>query len=177
MSTTTWIILGVIVVLVLWIIMIYNGLVAMRQRVNQAFADIDVQMKMRHDLIPNLVETVKGYASHERGTLEAVIKARQTAIQAQSGGVAAQAAASRPVAATARGTACGRPSPPAGRSPPPSPDRRRAKCYARVSYAHFPHDAATENVGADSKRCPVGWVVAPAQFQQLNVKAWLMRRI
>src|SRR4029453_7904591 len=93
MSTTTWIILGVIVLLVLWIIVVYNGLVAMRQRVNQAFADIDVQMKQRHDLIPNLVETVKGYASHERGTLEAVIKARNTAIQAGSGGVAAQAAA------------------------------------------------------------------------------------
>src|SRR5712672_2612054 len=93
MSTTGWIVLGVIVVIVLAVIMIYNGLVAMRQRVNQSFADIDVQLKQRHDLIPNLVETVKGYASHERGTLEAVIKARQTAIQAQSGGVAAQAAA------------------------------------------------------------------------------------
>jgi LemA protein len=62
MSTTTWIILGVIVVLILWIIMIYNGLVAMRQRVGQSFADIDVQLKQRHDLIPNLIETVKGYA-------------------------------------------------------------------------------------------------------------------
>src|SRR3954449_5748457 len=82
MSTTTWIVLGVIVLLVLWIIVVYNGLVAMRQRVNQSFADIDVQMKQRHDLIPNLVETVKGYAGHERGTLEAVIKARQSAIAA-----------------------------------------------------------------------------------------------
>ena len=93
MSTTTWIVLGVIVLLVLWIIVVYNGLVAMRQRVNQSFADIDVQMKQRHDLIPNLVETVKGYAGHERGTLEAVIKARNTAIQSGSSGVAAQAAA------------------------------------------------------------------------------------
>jgi LemA protein len=93
MSTSTWIILGVIVVLVVWVIMVYNGLVAMRQRVNQAFADIDVQMKQRHDLIPNLVETVKGYAGHERGTLEAVIKARNTAVAAQTGGVPAQAAA------------------------------------------------------------------------------------
>jgi LemA protein len=93
MSTTTWIILGVIVLFVAWIIVIYNGLVAMRQRVNQAFADVDVQMKQRHDLIPNLVETVKGYAGHERNTLEAVIKARNMAIQAQSGGVPAQAAA------------------------------------------------------------------------------------
>jgi len=92
-TVTTWIIIGAIVLLVLWIIMIYNGLVAMRQRVNQAFSDIDVQTKQRHDLIPNLVETVKGYASHERGTLEAVVKARNVAVTAQSGGVAAQAAA------------------------------------------------------------------------------------
>ena len=76
MSTTAWIVLGVIVVVVIWAITIYNGLVAMRQRVNQSFADIDVQLKQRHDLIPNLVETVKGYAAHERGTLEAVIQAR-----------------------------------------------------------------------------------------------------
>ena len=82
MSTTGWIILGVIVVVVLWAITIYNGLVALRQRANQAFADIDVQLKQRHDLIPNLVETVKGYASHERGTLEAVVQARNAAIAA-----------------------------------------------------------------------------------------------
>jgi LemA protein len=92
-TVTTWIIIGAIVLFVLWIIMIYNGLVAMRQRVSQAFSDIDVQTKQRHDLIPNLVETVKGYASHERGTLEAVVKARNAAVTAQSGGVAAQAAA------------------------------------------------------------------------------------
>ncbi len=82
MSTTGWIILGVAVVVVIWAISVYNGLVAMRQRTNQAFADIDVQLKQRHDLIPNLVETVKGYATHERGTLEAVIAARNTAIAA-----------------------------------------------------------------------------------------------
>ena len=82
MSTTSWIILGAIVVLVLWAITIYNGLVALRQRANQAFADIDVQLKQRHDLIHNLVETVKGYASHERSTLEAVVQARNAAIAA-----------------------------------------------------------------------------------------------
>jgi LemA protein len=82
MSTTGWVILGVIVVIVIWAISVYNGLVAMRQRTNQAFADIDVQLKQRHDLIPNLVETVKGYAAHESGTLQAVIAARQTAVSA-----------------------------------------------------------------------------------------------
>jgi LemA protein len=91
MSTAGWIVLGVIVVIVLWVVTVYNGLVAMRQRVGQAFADIDVQLKQRHDLIPNLVETVKGYAAHERGTLEAVIQARNTAMAAQ--GPAQQAAA------------------------------------------------------------------------------------
>ncbi len=92
-SVITWIVIGAIVLLILWIIMIYNGLVAMRQRVNQAFSDIDVQTKQRHDLIPNLVETVKGYAGHERGTLEAVIKARNAAVSAQGSGPAAQAQA------------------------------------------------------------------------------------
>src|SRR2546423_11791395 len=89
--SSTWIIIGVLVVLVVWIIAIYNGLVAMRQRVNQSFADVDVQLKQRHDLVPNLVETVKGYAGHERGTLEAVVQARNAAIAAQ--GPAAQAQA------------------------------------------------------------------------------------
>jgi LemA protein len=82
MSTTGWVVLGVIVVIVFWAISIYNGLVAMRQRTNQAFADIDVQLKQRSDLIPNLVETVKGYAAHERGTLEAVVNARNAALAA-----------------------------------------------------------------------------------------------
>jgi len=82
MSTTSWVVLGVIAVIVVWAISIYNRLVAMRQRTNQAFADIDVQLKQRHDLVPNLVETVKGYAAHERGTLEAVVQARNAAIAA-----------------------------------------------------------------------------------------------
>jgi LemA protein len=83
MSTTGWIILGVIVVIVLWVVSVYNGLIAMGQRVGQSFADIDVQLRQRHDLIPNLVETVKGYAAHERGTLEAVVQARSAAMNAQ----------------------------------------------------------------------------------------------
>src|SRR5512141_2966689 len=83
MSTTGWVVLGIVVVIVIWAISIYNGLVAMRQRVNQSFADIDVQLKLRHDLIPNLVETVKGYAAHERGTLDDVVKARNAAMSAQ----------------------------------------------------------------------------------------------
>ena len=91
MSTSTWIVLGVIALLVIWVIILYNGLVAMRQRVNQAFADVDVQLKQRHDLVPNLVETVKGYASHERGTLEAVVQARNAAMTAQGPAQMAQA--------------------------------------------------------------------------------------
>jgi LemA protein len=89
--TSTLIILAIIAGLIFWAISIYNGLVAMRQRVGQAFADVDVQLKQRHDLIPNLIETVKGYAAHERGTLEAVVQARNAAIAAQ--GPASQAAA------------------------------------------------------------------------------------
>ncbi len=91
--TFVWIIVGLIVLLAIWLIMTYNGLIAMRQRVNQAFSDVDVQTKQRHDLVPNLVETVKGYAGHERGTLEAVVQARNAAVTAQAAGVAAQAAA------------------------------------------------------------------------------------
>jgi LemA protein len=91
MSTSTLIVLAIIVVVVLWVITVYNGLVTMRQRVNQSFADIDVQLRQRHDLIPNLVETVKGYAAHERGTLDEVVKARNAAATAQ--GPAQQAAA------------------------------------------------------------------------------------
>jgi LemA protein len=86
-----WVLLGLLAVLVVYAIITYNGLVALRARVNQAFADIDVQLKQRHDLIPNLVETVKGYAAHERGTLEAVVEARNAAVAAH--GPAQQASA------------------------------------------------------------------------------------
>jgi LemA protein len=79
-----WIFLAVIAALVVWAIGIYNGLVAARNRFKNAFSQIDVQLKRRYDLIPNLVETAKGYIKHERETLEAVIKARNQAVAAAS---------------------------------------------------------------------------------------------
>ena len=75
------VVLGAIVIF--WLIGIYNGLVRLRNEVKNAWAQIDVQLKRRHDLIPNLVETVKGYAGHEKGTLEAVIQARSRAVSAE----------------------------------------------------------------------------------------------
>jgi LemA protein len=86
-----WILIGVIVVIALFLIVVYNRLVSLRQVVGQSWSDISVQLKQRHDLIPNLVETVKGYAAHERGTLEAVTQARNAAVTAS--GPQAQAAA------------------------------------------------------------------------------------
>src|SRR5437764_8431347 len=77
--------------LLIWIIGGYNRLVALRNRFKNAYAQIDVQLKRRHDLIPNLVETAKGYIKHERETLEAVIKARQVAVDARTVGEAARA--------------------------------------------------------------------------------------
>jgi LemA protein len=81
---TTYIILGVIAVLVLWLIAVFNSLVRLHNRVKEAWSDINVQLRRRHDLIPNLVETVKGYAAHEAGVLEAVTKARTEAVAAGS---------------------------------------------------------------------------------------------
>jgi len=75
-----WIVVGVGVLVVFWFFGLYNGLVRLKNTGKEAWAQIDVQLKRRHDLIPNLVETAKGYMSHERETLEAVIKARQTAV-------------------------------------------------------------------------------------------------
>ena len=89
---TLIIILGVVVVaLVLWFFGAYNGLIRLRNTVQEAWAQIDVELKRRHDLIGNLVETVKGYAAHERGTLEDVMKARSAAM-APGQGPAQQAA-------------------------------------------------------------------------------------
>ena len=75
--------LAVIAVIAFWLIGAYNGLVRLKNQVKNAWAQIDVQLKRRHDLIPNLVETVKGYAGHEKTTLENVVKARGAAVQAQ----------------------------------------------------------------------------------------------
>jgi LemA protein len=85
------IILGLIVLVAVLAIGIYNNLVKLRQVTRQAFADVDVQLKQRHDLVPNLVATVKGYAAHEAGTLEKVVQARNAAVNAH--GVAEQAQA------------------------------------------------------------------------------------
>jgi LemA protein len=77
------VIIGLALVVAVILIGIYNRLVSLRQTTNQSWSDVDVQLKQRHDLIPNLVETVKGYASHERGTLDAVIQARNAALTAK----------------------------------------------------------------------------------------------
>lgn len=89
--TVLYVLLGALAIVVVFLIGIYNSLVSKKQRCNQAFADIDVQLKQRQNLIPNLVETVKGYASHERETLDAVIQARNSAVSAESPGDMAQA--------------------------------------------------------------------------------------
>ncbi|MBU1350926.1 MAG: LemA family protein [Gammaproteobacteria bacterium] len=97
MSTTAWIVLGVVVVALVWAVAVYNRLVQLRNRIANAFGQIDVQLKRRYDLIPNLVEVARGYLAHEAATLEAVIKAR-----GQAQGAAAAVRAS-PESASAMG--------------------------------------------------------------------------
>jgi LemA protein len=82
MSTILWIIIIIVVVAVLWVIAAFNGLVTLKNRAKEAWADIDVQLKRRYDLIPNLVEIVKGYAAHERELFEKVTQARTAAMSA-----------------------------------------------------------------------------------------------
>jgi LemA protein len=89
MSTGGWIFLALVVALVAWVVAIFNGLVTLRNRFKNAFAQIDVQLKRRYDLIPNLVEAAKGYLAHERQTLEAVIAARGAAVSAAQRAAAA----------------------------------------------------------------------------------------
>lgn len=90
-STILWIIIGIIVAIILWLIGVYNGLIKLKNRTQEAWSDIDVQLKRRYDLIPNLIETVKGYASHEKQLFENVTRARAQAMQSQ--GVAEKAQA------------------------------------------------------------------------------------
>jgi len=80
----TWITIIVVAVIAIWFVALYNGLVRLKQICNEAWAQIDVQLKRRHDLIPNLVETAKGYMTHERETLESVIQARNAAVASTS---------------------------------------------------------------------------------------------
>src|SRR5438445_12971214 len=75
-----WILLGAVILVVLWLVFTYNGLITARNRTQEAWSEIDVELKRRHDLIPNLVNTVSGYMGHERGTLEAVTNARANAV-------------------------------------------------------------------------------------------------
>ncbi|HXJ48129.1 MAG TPA: LemA family protein, partial [Candidatus Acidoferrum sp.] len=82
-----WVVVAVIVILVVgWLVLTYNGLVTARNRTQEAWSEIDVELKRRHDLIPNLVNTVQGYMGHERGTLEAVTNARAGAVSAGATG-------------------------------------------------------------------------------------------
>src|SRR5208337_2009937 len=85
------IVLGILVLLVIFVISMYNSLVRLKVTCDNAWADIDVQLKRRYDLIPNLVETVKGYAAHEKGTLEAVVAARNQAMSTQGPAAKAEA--------------------------------------------------------------------------------------
>src|SRR6202048_1201587 len=82
----TWIVIAIVVLIVLWLVFTYNGLVTARNRTQEAWSEIDVELKRRHDLIPNLVATVQGYVGHERGTLEAVTNARAAAVAAGATG-------------------------------------------------------------------------------------------
>ncbi len=93
----------VVIVLVALYVVLYNRLVALRVRAENAWSDVDVQLKRRSDLIPNLVETVKGYAAHERGTLDAVTQARTKAVAAQSAGPAQRAQAENELTMALRG--------------------------------------------------------------------------
>lgn len=101
MGIFIWVLLGILVLLVVWMIATYNRLVSLRQQTMSAWAQIDVQLKRRYDLIPNLVETVKGYMQHEQTTLQRVIEARNSALSAK--GVHEKAAAEAQVTSALTG--------------------------------------------------------------------------
>jgi LemA protein len=101
--TMTLIVLAILAVVVVAVIGIYNGLVKLKVQADNAWSDIDVQLKRRHDLIPNVVETVKGYAGHERQTLEAVINARSKAVSVQGAGPAERGQAEGALTSALRG--------------------------------------------------------------------------
>lgn len=86
-----WVLLIVVAVVALWAVMVFNGLVTLKNRTDEAWSDIDVQLKRRYDLIPNVVETVKGYAAHESGTFQKVTEARNMAMNAKTMAEHAQA--------------------------------------------------------------------------------------
>ena len=92
MSTTLYIVLAILALVLLWLVVLYNALVRMRNRVKEGWSDIDVQLKRRHDLIPNLVESVKGYMKHEAGLLEKITQYRSKAMDAQKAGNTAELA-------------------------------------------------------------------------------------
>ena len=127
-----WIFLAIVAGLAVWAIAIYNGLVVLRNRFKNAFAQIDVQLKRRYDLIPNLVEVAKGYMKHERETLDAVIKARNVA---QGAAQAAQAA-------------------PGDTASSGSPDQPRASSHSRAQAAAAGSTASRGKGVGRSKRRP-----------------------
>ena len=99
MTLPVWIIIAIVVIVIIWLIAIYNRLITLKNRTDEAWSDIDVQLKRRYDLIPNLIETVKGYAAHEQGTLQKVIDARSAAMTA-GGNMEAKAKAENALSAT-----------------------------------------------------------------------------
>lgn len=98
MENTLIFIIAIIAIIIVWLIVVYNGLIKLKNRADEAWSDIDVQLKRRYDLIPNLIETVKGYAKHEQQTLEKVIQARNLAMQA--GGASEKAKAENELSQT-----------------------------------------------------------------------------
>ncbi|MFA6296570.1 MAG: LemA family protein [Patescibacteria group bacterium] len=86
MMIFVWVLIAILAIAIIWVIAAYNGLITLRNRTQEAWSDIDVQLKRRYDLIPNLVNTVKGYATHEKGVFEKVTQARANALNAEKAG-------------------------------------------------------------------------------------------